>query len=126
MNRANSDLMGMLGPSSTPWRCKTPSRPTVDRRAYSRDRMDSGEPTSAARRATPRKGRVVIFAAGMGNPISRPTRRRPTRAEIEADIVLKGTHAVDGVYSRSAVNPKPPIQELSFDEVISRDLRVMI
>ena len=75
------------------------------------------------------KGRVVIFAAGMGNPyFTTDTPAAQRAAEIEADIVLKGTHGgVDGVYSEDPrVNPKATkFEELSFDEVISRDLRVM-
>jgi uridylate kinase len=47
------------------------------------------------------KGRVVIFAAGMGNPyFTTDTSAALRAAEIEAEILLKGTHSgVDGVYS---------------------------
>jgi uridylate kinase len=65
----------------------------------------------------------------MGNPyFTTDTPAAQRAAEIEADIVLKGTHGgVDGVYSEDPrVNPKATkFEELSFDEVISRDLRVM-
>ena len=47
------------------------------------------------------KGRVVIFAAGMGNPyFTTDTPAALRAAEIEAEMLLKGTHeGVDGVYS---------------------------
>jgi uridylate kinase len=71
----------------------------------------------------------VIFAAGMGNPyFTTDTPAAQRAAEIEAEIVLKGTHGgVDGVYD---VDPrKDPaaikFDEISFDEVIARNLRVM-
>ena len=48
------------------------------------------------------KGRVVIFAAGTGNPFfTTDTTAALRAAEIEADVILKGTHSgVDGVYTR--------------------------
>ena len=47
------------------------------------------------------KGRVVIFAAGTGNPFfTTDTAAALRAAEIEAEVLLKGTHSgVDGVYS---------------------------
>jgi uridylate kinase len=75
------------------------------------------------------KGRVVIFAAGMGNPFfTTDTPAALRAAEIEAGVVLKGTHSgVDGVYD---ADPRrhPDAQrfdEISFMDVITRDLRVM-
>jgi uridylate kinase len=75
------------------------------------------------------KGRIVIFAAGMGNPyFTTDTSAALRAAEIEAELLLKGTHSgVDGVYS---ADPKlDPTAErydsLSFMDVVSRDLRVM-
>ena len=75
------------------------------------------------------KGRIVIFAAGMGNPyFTTDTSAALRAAEIEAELLLKGTHSgVDGVYS---ADPKlDPAAErydtLTFMDVISRDLRVM-
>jgi uridylate kinase len=75
------------------------------------------------------KSRVVIFAAGMGNPyFTTDTSAALRAAEIEAEILLKGTHSgVDGVYS---ADPKlDPAAErydkLSFMEVVNQDLRVM-
>lgn len=73
------------------------------------------------------EGRVVIFAAGTGNPFFTTDTAAALRGrEIEADIVLKATK-VDGVYT---ADPKkdPAAQrfaKLSFDEAIARDLKVM-
>jgi uridylate kinase len=75
------------------------------------------------------KGRVVIFAAGMGNPyFTTDTPAALRAAEIGADTVLKGTHSgVDGVYSADPrVEPQATrFEEISYDEVLARDLRVM-
>ncbi len=75
------------------------------------------------------KGRVVIFAAGMGNPyFTTDTPAALRAAEIEAEVVLKGTHSgVDGVYDadpRRSPDAKR-FDEISFMEVVARDLRVM-
>jgi len=75
------------------------------------------------------KGRVVIFAAGMGNPyFTTDTSAALRAAEIEAEVLLKGTHSgVDGVYS---ADPKldasaQRYDKLSFMDVVNQDLRVM-
>ncbi|HYA69373.1 MAG TPA: UMP kinase [Acidimicrobiales bacterium] len=75
------------------------------------------------------KSRVVIFAAGMGNPyFTTDTSAALRAAEIEAEILLKGTHSgVDGVYSADPkLNPAAErYDKLSFMEVVNQDLRVM-
>jgi uridylate kinase len=75
------------------------------------------------------KGRVVIFAAGMGNPyFTTDTSAALRAAEIEAEILLKGTHSgVDGVYSADPkVDPSATrYDKLSFMDVVNQDLRVM-
>ncbi len=74
------------------------------------------------------KGRVVIFAAGMGNPyFTTDTSAALRAAEIEAELVCKGTHGVDGVYSADPqVDPTATrYEELTFMEVVAKDLRVM-
>jgi len=75
------------------------------------------------------KGRVVIFAAGMGNPyFTTDTSAALRAAEIEAEVLLKGTHSgVDGVYS---ADPKLDAAArrydvLTFMDVVNQDLRVM-
>ena len=73
------------------------------------------------------KGRIVVFAAGTGNPFFTTDSAAALRAtEIEADLVLKATK-VDGIYT--ADPKKDPdatrFSELSYDEVLSRRLAVM-
>jgi len=73
------------------------------------------------------EGRVVIFAAGTGNPFFTTDTAAALRgAEMGAEIVLKATK-VDGVYT--ADPEKDPsatrYREISFDEAISRKLKVM-
>jgi uridylate kinase len=75
------------------------------------------------------KGRIVIFAAGMGNPFfTTDTPAALRAAEIGAELLCKGTHSgVDGVYSADPkLDPNATrYDEISFMEVINRDLRVM-
>jgi len=73
------------------------------------------------------KGRVVIFAAGTGNPYFTTDTAAALRAmEINADIIMKGTK-VDGVYSADPVkNPKAKkFTELTYIEVLKKGLGVM-
>ncbi len=75
------------------------------------------------------KGRVVVFAAGTGNPFFTTDTAGALRAiEIEADVLLKGTHgAVDGVYDadpREHASARK-LDMLTFDEIITKQLRVM-
>ena len=132
MDRATSDTMGMLG--------------TVINALALQDALEHhGQPTRVltavhmAEVAEPyirrrairhlEKGRVVIFAAGMGNPyFTTDTSAALRAAEIEAQMLLKGTHGgVDGVYSADPrLDPSATrFEEISFMEVVSRDLRVM-
>ena len=73
------------------------------------------------------KGRVVVLAAGTGNPFFTTDTAASLRAiEINAEVLLKGTK-VDGVYSADPMtNPQAVRYEhLTFDEVLSRNLAVM-
>ncbi|MEE2970045.1 MAG: UMP kinase [Pseudomonadota bacterium] len=73
------------------------------------------------------KGRVVIFAAGTGNPYFTTDTAAALRAvEMGCDAMFKGTQ-VDGVYSADPKTDKDAIRydRLSYTEVLSRDLRVM-
>ena len=73
------------------------------------------------------KGRVVIFGCGPGNPFfSTDTAASLRAAEIEADIIFKAT-MVDGVYdSDPKKNPDAKkFDEISYQEVLARDLNVM-
>lgn len=74
------------------------------------------------------KGRVVIFAAGTGNPyFSTDTAAALRGAEIHADIILMAKHGVDGVYDADPrTNPGARrYEQLSYDEAIRKNLRVM-
>jgi uridylate kinase len=75
------------------------------------------------------KGRVVIFAAGTGNPFfTTDTAAALRAAEIEAHAILKGTHSgVDGVYTADPkIDPTATkYDEVSFTEVLNKDLKVM-
>jgi uridylate kinase len=75
------------------------------------------------------KGRVVIFAAGMGNPFFTTDTPAALRCvEIEGEVLLKGTHGgVDGVYDADPRTHPEAVRydEVSFKEVLDRDLRVM-
>jgi uridylate kinase len=73
------------------------------------------------------KGRVVIFAAGTGNPYFSTDTAAALRAiEIGAEVILKATK-VDGIYdSDPALNSSAKlIKKLTYREVIARNLRVM-
>lgn len=73
------------------------------------------------------KGRVVIFGAGTGNPFFTTDSAASLRAvEIGADLVLKATK-VDGIYSADPVKDPDAVRydELSYDDVIQRNLAVM-
>ena len=73
------------------------------------------------------KGRVVVFAAGTGNPFFTTDSAASLRAiEIGADIMLKATK-VDGIYSDDPVtNPDAVFYErISFDEALQQKLGVM-
>ena len=73
------------------------------------------------------KGRIVIFAAGTGNPFFTTDSAASLRAvEIDADLLIKATK-VDGVYSADPVTNKDAkrYDQLSYDEVITRNLGVM-
>lgn len=73
------------------------------------------------------KGRVVVFAAGTGNPYFTSDTAATLRAiEIHADVILKGTR-VDGVYdSDPEKNPEASrFDSLTYTEVIQRELKVM-
>jgi len=75
------------------------------------------------------RGRLVLFAAGMGNPyFTTDTSAALRAAEIEAQILLKGTHSgVDGVYTADPVLDRSAkrFDKLTFMDVVSQDLRVM-
>ena len=73
------------------------------------------------------KGRVVIFAAGTGNPYFTTDSAAALRAlEIEADVIMKATK-VDGVYTSDPVKDSTATRfdNISFRDVLEKQLRVM-
>jgi uridylate kinase len=73
------------------------------------------------------KGRVVLFAAGTGNPYFTTDTAAALRAmEIKADVILKGTK-VDGIYTADPMIDKDATRfdRISYLEVIDKGLRVM-
>ncbi|MGC0371646.1 MAG: hypothetical protein DGJ47_000339 [Rickettsiaceae bacterium] len=73
------------------------------------------------------KGRVVIFAAGIGNPFFTTDSAAVLRAiEMKCDLLLKGTN-VDGVYNTDPRNdPKAKrFDEVTYTDVLKDNLRVM-
>jgi uridylate kinase len=73
------------------------------------------------------KGRVVIFAAGTGNPYFTTDTAAVLRAlEIEADVIMKATR-VDGVYDKDPEKHADAVRydRLSYSQVLTQNLRVM-
>lgn len=73
------------------------------------------------------KGRIVIFAAGTGNPYFTTDTAATLRAvEIRADILLKATK-VDGVYDRDPVKNADAVmyEKISYTDVLTKNLKVM-
>lgn len=132
MDRATSDTMGMLATVINALALQDAlEREGQITRVMSAIAMSEVCEPYIRRRATRHleKGRVVIFAAGMGNPFfTTDTSAALRAAEIEAQVVLKGTHSgVDGVYT---ADPKldhaaKRYDEISYKDVIAEDLRVM-
>ena len=132
MDRATSDTMGMLGTTINALALQDAleSHGQATRVLSAVSMAEVAEPY-IRRRAIRHleKGRVVVFAAGMGNPyFTTDTSAALRAAEIEASILLTGTHGgVDGVYSADPkLDPSATRYEtVSFSEVLAKDLRVM-
>jgi uridylate kinase len=74
------------------------------------------------------KGRVVVFAAGTGNPYFTTDTAASLRAmEIGADVILKASHSVDGVYDRDPMREPDArrFDRLTYIEVLQQNLKVM-
>lgn len=132
MDRAQSDYMGMLATVINALALQDAlEQQEVPTRVMTAIGMAQVAEPYIRRRAVRHleKGRVVIFAAGTGNPFfTTDTAAALRAAEIDADVVLKGTHSgVDGVYT--ADPKKDPdaelLSEVSFLDVLSHELAVM-
>jgi uridylate kinase len=74
------------------------------------------------------KGRVIIFAAGTGNPYFTTDTAASLRAmEIGAEVILKASHTVDGVYDRDPMREPGAkrFDRLTYIEVLQKNLKVM-
>jgi uridylate kinase len=130
MERASADYMGMLGTVMNALAMQNAlEKIGVTTRVQSAIQMDTICEPYIRRRALRHleKGRVVIFAAGTGNPFfTTDTAAALRAAEMGCDALMKGT-SVDGVYT---ADPKkhPDAQRyerLSYLEVLAQDLKVM-
>lgn len=74
------------------------------------------------------KGRAVIFAAGTGNPYFTTDTAATLRAmEIGAQLILKASHHIDGVYDRDPMREAGAVKftRLTYAQVLQRNLKVM-
>jgi uridylate kinase len=130
IDRATADYMGMLATVMNALAMQaTLERMNVPARVQSAIPMSTVCEPYIRRRAIRHmeKGRVVIFAAGTGNPFfTTDTAAALRAAEMNCDAMLKGTQ-VDGVYSADPkkVANAQRYESLSYHEVLSRDLQVM-
>jgi uridylate kinase len=130
MDRASADYMGMLATvmNSLAMQDALESQGVLTRVQSAISMQELCEPY-IRRRAVRHleKGRVVIFAAGTGNPYFTTDTAAALRAmEIHADVVMKATK-VDGVYDKDPVkHPDAKMYDkLSYIEALSRNLAVM-
>ena len=132
MDRAQSDYMGMLATVINALALQDAlERRDVPTRVMTAIGMAQVAEPYIRRRAVSHlnKGRVVILAAGTGNPyFTTDTAAALRAAELEADVVLKGTHSgIEGVYTADPkIDPNAELlAEVPFLEVLSRELAVM-
>jgi uridylate kinase len=130
MERAQADYMGMLATVINALAMQSAlERAGVDTRVQSAIPMVTISEPFIRRRAMRHleKGRVVIFAAGTGNPyFTTDTAAALRAAEMGCDALLKGT-SVDGIYT---ADPKRSpdaerLDRLTYLEYLSKDLKVM-
>lgn len=130
MDRASGDYVGMLATVMNSLALQDAlERVGIPTRVQSAISMHQMAEPYIRRRAIRHleKGRVVIFAAGTGNPYFTTDTASVLRAEeIHADVLMKATK-VDGVYDSDPVENHSAvfIQEISYMEVLSRRLKVM-
>lgn len=130
MERASADYMGMLATVINSLALQSVlERLDVCTRVQSAIEMKEVAEPYIHRRAIRHleKGRVVIFAAGTGNPFFTTDTAASLRAmEIKADVIMKATK-VDGVYDKDPVQHKDAkkFDRISYTDVLTRDLKVM-
>ena len=130
MDRASADYMGMLATVINSMALQDAlEKQGVFTRVQSAIKMEQVAEPYIRRRAVRHleKGRVVIFAAGTGNPYFTTDTAASLRAmEIGAEIVMKATR-VDGVYDKDPHKFKDArmFRRLSYLDVLNRNLEVM-
>ena len=130
MDRVSADYMGMLATVINALAVQDLlDRKGVDTRVMTAIRMEALAEPYIRRRALRHleKGRVVLFAGGTGNPYFSTDTAAVLRAiEVHADVLIKATK-VKGVYTADPVaDPDAEfIPRLSFQDVLTRELRVM-
>ena len=130
LDRATADYMGMLATVMNALALQdTMRRNDLVSRIQSALRIDQVVGPYIRNKAIRylKEGKVVIFAAGTGNPFFTTDTAAVLRGmEMNVDIVLKGTK-VDGVYTSDPKTNSDAkrYQHLSFDEAINRNLKVM-
>jgi uridylate kinase len=130
MDRVNADYMGMLGTVINALAVQDIlERKGMETRVMTAIRMEALAEPYIRRRALRHfeKGRIVIFAAGTGNPYFSTDTAAVLRAiQIKANVIIKAT-SVDGVYS---ADPKQDpnakfYEEISYRDVMLEELKVM-
>ncbi|MFZ0076988.1 UMP kinase [Exiguobacterium sp. RIT452] len=131
MDRANADYMGMLATVMNSLALQDSLESVgVETRVQTSIEMRQVAEPYIRRRAMRHleKGRVVIFAAGTGNPyFSTDTTAALRAAEIEAEVILMAKNNVDGVYSADPnLDPEAKkFETLSYLDVLKDGLQVM-
>jgi uridylate kinase len=130
IDRATADYMGMLATVMNALALQAGlERAGVASRVQSAIAMNNVCEPYIRRRAIRHmeKGRVVIFAAGTGNPFfTTDTAAALRAAEMNCDVMMKATQ-VDGVYSADPKKDAAAVRydSLSYHEVLAKDLKVM-
>jgi uridylate kinase len=130
MDRATSDYMGMMATVINALALQDAlERRDIYTRVLSAIAMQEVAEPYIRRRAVRHleKKRVVIFAAGTGNPYFTTDTTAALRAnEINADLIMKATK-VDGIYDKDPMKHKDAkkFDKLSYIEVLNKDLKVM-
>jgi uridylate kinase len=132
MDRSQADYMGMLATVINALALQdTLARLGQPTRVQSAIHMAQVAEPYIRRRAIRHleKGRVVIFAGGTGNPFFTTDTAAALRAvEIEADVMLRGTHSgIEGLYTDDPrTNPEASkLDEVTYLDVLNRGLRAM-
>jgi uridylate kinase len=131
MDRTAADHMGMLGTVINALALQDAlERAGITTRVMSAIEMQAVCEPYIRRRAIRHleKGRVVIFAAGTGNPFFTTDTAASLRAmEIGAEVILKASHYIDGVYDRDPMRESGAkrFDRLTHLEVLKQNLKVM-